>query len=243
MPNFKVEDNERKVKAAGVQGRKLVVQYFLQECLHPRVKLSPIDASFCARFLRVLHNAGAANFPSLHIYDRVSDIPPGMIADGGELRLHIGSAQLLGDELPPIVFSCTEGEARNYARFMHDILADLSVWYNSEVTYNKQAIGNNLPGFQRAWGTRIKPNEVVPEDDYLTYAGFKQITQKWHGKMTTVTSRHAARRFDTTQLRCLISLVPPTGPGLVHRERRLDVHSKCHPHPHQDCQVLSTFRE
>lgn len=86
MPDFKVEDNEKKVKVAGVQGRKLVVQYFLQECLHPRVKLSPIDASFCARFLRVMHNAGAANFPSLHVYDRVSAVPPEWTIDDAELR-------------------------------------------------------------------------------------------------------------------------------------------------------------
>lgn len=108
--------------------------------------------------------------------------------------------QLLGEELPPIVFSCTEGEARNYARFMHDILADLAVWYNSETTYNKQAIGNNLPGFQRAWGTRIKPNEVVPEEDYLTFAGFKQITMKWHNKMTMVGRSHSVAVWSASYL-------------------------------------------
>ena len=52
--------------------RRYVVQHLLQECLVPRARLSPIDASFCARFVRVMHSAGAANFPSLHVYDRVS---------------------------------------------------------------------------------------------------------------------------------------------------------------------------
>jgi THO complex subunit 2 len=53
--------------------RRYVVQHLLQECLIPRARLSPIDASFSARFLRVIHNVGAVNFPSLHVYDRVSD--------------------------------------------------------------------------------------------------------------------------------------------------------------------------
>lgn len=56
----------------GGNARKLVVQHFIQECLVPRARLSPIDATYCARFIRVMHNVGAANFPSLHVYDRVS---------------------------------------------------------------------------------------------------------------------------------------------------------------------------
>lgn len=58
-------------KDAG-NARKFVVQHFIQECMVPRAKLSPIDASYCARFIRVMHNVGAGNFPSLHVYDRVS---------------------------------------------------------------------------------------------------------------------------------------------------------------------------
>lgn len=52
--------------------RKLAVQHFLQECLTPRARLSPIDASYCARFIRLLHNNGTPNFPSLHVYDKVN---------------------------------------------------------------------------------------------------------------------------------------------------------------------------
>lgn len=55
----------------GTNARRAVVRHFFQECLLPRAKLSPIDATYCARFLRVMHNVGAVNFPSLHVYDRV----------------------------------------------------------------------------------------------------------------------------------------------------------------------------
>lgn len=51
--------------------RRLAVQHFVQDCLLPRARLSPIDATYCARIIRVMHNVGASNFPSLHVYDRV----------------------------------------------------------------------------------------------------------------------------------------------------------------------------
>lgn len=51
--------------------RKNAMQHFLQDCIVPRAKLSPVDASFSAKFIRLLHNIGTPNFPSLHVYDRV----------------------------------------------------------------------------------------------------------------------------------------------------------------------------
>ena len=56
----------------GTSARRCVVQHFYQECMVPRAKLSPIDATFCSRFIRVMHNVGAVQFASLHVYDRVS---------------------------------------------------------------------------------------------------------------------------------------------------------------------------
>lgn len=67
---FKPGNAAAKVKEMSL-ARKIIVQYFLQECITPRAKLSPVDASFCARFIRILHNHGTPNYPSLHVYDRV----------------------------------------------------------------------------------------------------------------------------------------------------------------------------
>jgi len=56
--------------------RKLLVQYIMQECLLPRSRLSPIDAAYCARLIRTMHNLGAGNFASLHVYDKVRVMIP-----------------------------------------------------------------------------------------------------------------------------------------------------------------------
>lgn len=116
--------------------------------------------------------------------------------------------QIFSEELPAIVFHCTEGEARNYGeqslqrgssngvsetefspscagRFLHDCFADLTAWYQNETAYRKQAIGNNLPGFQRTYSPR-KAEEPIPDKDYLQYNEFKLITNKWHKKTVDV---------------------------------------------------------
>ena len=111
--------------------------------------------------------------------------------------------QIFSEDLPAIIFHCTEGEARNYGkagrwalngraalsrkagRFLHDCLADLAVWYESETLYNKQAIGSNLPGFQRVWASR-KPGDPIPDKDVLHYKEFHAITSKWHKKVSEV---------------------------------------------------------
>lgn len=61
----------------------------------PRARLSPADALFCAKFVRLLHELGTPNFPTLFFYDR-----------------------LFGDQLLPICFHMTEDEVRNYGEFV-----------------------------------------------------------------------------------------------------------------------------
>lgn len=56
------------------------------------------------------------------------------------------------------------------------------MWYNNDAVYEKQAIGNNLPGFQRLWGVRT-PTETIPDDAKLQHSQFKTITIKWHKKL------------------------------------------------------------
>ena len=73
----------------------------------------------------------------------------------------------------------------NVARFLHDCLADLAVWYENETLYTKQAVGGNLPGFQRVWASR-KPGDLIPEKDVLHYKEFHAITTKWHKKTAEV---------------------------------------------------------
>lgn len=52
--------------------RGLVVSQMLQHCIHPRALLSPTDAMFAAKFLRLMHSSGTRNFSSITAYDKVS---------------------------------------------------------------------------------------------------------------------------------------------------------------------------
>jgi len=86
---------------------------FIQHCIFPRCVLSPTDAVYCARFILLLHTIGAFNFSSLFTYDKaVSDISFA-------------------------VFSCTEDEAKNYGRFLEELLSQTNRWFLNEAVYKK----------------------------------------------------------------------------------------------------------
>lgn len=59
------------------------------------------------------------------------------------------------------------------------------MWHDNANLYNKQAIGENRPGFQKQWGTR-QPGDEIPESAYLTHAEFKAISAKWQKKLADV---------------------------------------------------------
>lgn len=136
--------------------RPPLVNQILQHCLIPRALLSPTDAIFAAKFIKQMHLLGAKNFSSLTLYDRV-----------------------FIEHVAPIVFSSTENEANSYARFLQVVLDDLTPWYRSEELFNKEAVGNKLPGFQLRWGER-RGGEDIPKEALCTYEQFKGVLLKWH---------------------------------------------------------------
>ena len=116
--------------------------------------MSAVDAVFCARFVRLMHELGTPNFASLSFYDK-----------------------LFGDQLIPTVFHMSEDEIRNYARFLADILSTLSAWYKSESLYLSQALGLDtsdgptLVGFvQRA--SALHNPATITKADYLQHSNF-----------------------------------------------------------------------
>ena len=74
--------------------RSEIVYQLLQYCIIPRALLSPTDAIFAGRFLRLMHANGTRNFSSLTAYDKV-----------------------IVEQIGPLIFSSTENEARNLARY------------------------------------------------------------------------------------------------------------------------------
>ena len=102
-----------------------IVSNFIQYCVWPRIILSPNDASFCAKFIRQLHNLGTPKFSTLGVYDNI-----------------------FGKNISTAIFICTQREAENYGRFLAEVLTDLHAWHADKKKYEAEALGNNLPGFQ-----------------------------------------------------------------------------------------------
>ncbi|KAG6833844.1 hypothetical protein H0H87_011778 [Tephrocybe sp. NHM501043] len=138
-----------------------LVGSIIEHCIQPRCLLSPMDADFCAQFIRVLHTQGTPGFHTLNYYDK-----------------------LLGDHVKVVLFSCSEYEAHNYGRFLLGILTDMYKWYSDESAYmadNRTKVGGKTtynPGLQRTWS-----NKSVTLSDLLDWASFQRILRKWHKKL------------------------------------------------------------
>lgn len=136
-----------------------LVNSLIEHCIQPRCLLSPMDADFCAQFIKVLHTQGTPGFPTLMCYDK-----------------------LLGDHVKVVLFSCSEYEAHNYGRFLLGILSDMDKWHTDEQLYNadnrSKVNGTLHPGFRRNW-----INKPAAPDTILEWADFQRVLRKWHKKL------------------------------------------------------------
>lgn len=58
--------------ASSPNHRRHVSEQFMAKLVLPRACMSPADAIFASRFVRLMHEIGTPNFASLMFYDRVS---------------------------------------------------------------------------------------------------------------------------------------------------------------------------
>ncbi|KAI5299212.1 THO complex subunit 2, partial [Ascosphaera atra] len=126
----------------------------LEQCLLPRVLLSPTDAFYSFKMLKYLHSSGAACFRTMGLLD-----------------------QLFKDQrLTAIIFQCTSKEADNFGHFLSEVLKDLGRWHADRNVYEKEAYGTkkDLPGLAKSVQQDGKP--VV----FLDYEDFRHLLFKWH---------------------------------------------------------------
>lgn len=126
----------------------------MEQCLLPRLLLSPIDAFYSFKMLKYLHSSGTPNFRTVGFLD-----------------------QLFREQrLTAIIFHCTSKEADNFGRFLNEILRDLTRWHADKAVYEKEAYGakRDLPGFAMAVDQEGKPKS------FLDYENFRRILYKWH---------------------------------------------------------------
>ncbi|KAJ1955071.1 THO2 plays a role in transcriptional elongation, partial [Linderina pennispora] len=111
--------------------RKFTVEAILDHCVLPRSMQSAADASFCAKFLWMMHFPLATNkFSIVSVYDHV-----------------------FCKKAADILRSMTENETRYYARFMDISLMYLTNMRANERLYNDRALNawRGLIGFCRTW--------------------------------------------------------------------------------------------
>ncbi|GAA5964710.1 hypothetical protein JCM3765_004364 [Sporobolomyces pararoseus] len=138
--------------------RNRLAQNILQYCVEPRARLSLPDAVFAYQIIKRLHSMNTSGFHTIVFFD-----------------------QLLTTQVSPTLFSCTENEARNYGRFLYDVLADLAKWYKDEAAYKAEAIGDNLRGFARYFS----PPSAKKTLEHYSHAEVQKAINKWHTSMLT----------------------------------------------------------
>ncbi|OTB03366.1 hypothetical protein M426DRAFT_12719 [Hypoxylon sp. CI-4A] len=135
----------------------LIADTFIEDCLIPRILLSPADADFCHRMIKFMHSSRVQNFRLFNLYDRFFGV--------NRLRL--------------MIFGCTVREAEFLGRFIKLTLADLAKWHKSKDLYAKEAIQNGKLGFATAFDDNGKPTAFMEHDQ------FRDVLWGWHRNLAT----------------------------------------------------------
>ena len=139
---------------------------FLEECILPRLHMSPLDAEYCFRLIKFLHEFSAPNFKLMSLYDRL----------------------LNHNRLRAVIFTCTVREAEHLGRFLRLILGDLSKWHGDKNAYEKEALGvkdlqgkktRQYLGFATAFESDGKPTAFIEHDAY------RDLLFRWHKELNS----------------------------------------------------------
>ncbi|CAN6621826.1 THO complex subunit 2 [Trichomonascus vanleenenianus] len=154
---------EKLTGAEGINIRRQQTRHLLAHCILPRALHSPIDAIYCANFVRVLHSFGTVNFSTLSFFDK-------LFADG---------------ILYGTLLTCTPYEAENLGLFFSELLGDLNQWRSDPELYEKEGLGRRedsesgkitfLPGLQLQFSL-----DEVEESSLLSYDQLRRALEKWH---------------------------------------------------------------
>ncbi|KAK9256591.1 transcription factor/nuclear export subunit protein 2-domain-containing protein [Lipomyces tetrasporus] len=149
---------------------------FLSTCILPRALFSPVDATFCAKFIKIMHSMSAYNFSTSTLLDR-----------------------LFSESIFATIVSCTPGEAENLGRFMNDIFAELASWHADKKIYERDCVGRRevdgkvkfLLGFSRSYEHHDVDasgdlDKETTEYHLLTYSETRKIIYKWHHKLRAI---------------------------------------------------------
>jgi THO complex subunit 2 len=138
----------------------------LEECILPRLQVSPLDSEYCFKLIKFLHEFSAPNFKLMSLYDRLFN----------------------HNRLRAMIFTCTVREAEHFGRFLRCILGDLSRWHGDKAVYEREALGmkelqgkktKQYLGFATASDADGKPTATVEHDQ------FRDLLFKWHKELNS----------------------------------------------------------
>ena len=129
----------------------------ITHCLVPRMLLSPADALYCFKMIKLMHSTGTANFRYMGLINRI----------------------LRETRLANLLFTCTAREAENLARFLNELLKDLGRWHADKALYEKEAFGvkRDLPGFAKKLAKDREPESLLGFED------FRRLLYSWHKRL------------------------------------------------------------
>lgn len=133
-----------------------IADIFIEECLVPRILLSPGDADFCHRMVKFMHSSRVPNFRLVDLYDRFFGV--------NRLRM--------------MIFGCTVREAEFLGRFIKLTLGDLARWHKDKDAYTKEATQQGKLSFATAFDDNGKPVAFMEHDQ------FRDLLWSWHRNLS-----------------------------------------------------------
>ncbi|OAR02128.1 hypothetical protein LLEC1_04904 [Akanthomyces lecanii] len=154
-----------------------VSDVLLEQCILPRVLLSPADTEFAFRFVKLLHDKNAPGFRLMSFYNRLFN----------------------ANRLRTLIFTCSVREAEYLGRFLKLILQDLSRWHKNappsgtrmakdvkdqkpQGAYEMEGIGSRENGLQ---GFALTVDEDGKPLTFVEHAQFRDLLFGWHKNLNS----------------------------------------------------------
>ncbi|OAA76556.1 tho2 protein [Akanthomyces lecanii RCEF 1005] len=146
----------------------------LEQCILPRVLLSPADTEFAFRFVRLLHDNNAPGFRLMSFYNRLFN----------------------ANRLRTLIFTCSVREAEYLGRFFKLILQDLSRWHKNapppgartakaqkpQGAYDMEGIGPRESGLR---GFALTVDDDGKPLTFVEHAQFRDLLFGWHKNLNS----------------------------------------------------------
>lgn len=130
---------------AAMDNNNAVADTIIEECLLPRILLSPADADFSHKMVKFLHDYQVSNFKLPALYDRFFSV----------------------NRLRSMLFNATVREAEFLGRFIKQALGELAKWHKSKELYEKEATkGGKHVAFATAVDNYGKPTSIMSHDEF-----------------------------------------------------------------------------